>query len=182
MLPVAPLGRFPSLGAQAALSAATLTLSVVDAPTPQPRRSRGRTAVTDRTLGITAGGGDRNEALYSALYAVNAARRLFRGREDFGAALETERGYLALHRRAKEQRVKARRVADAMRDLYGDVLSWNWGAARIPDDPRPSHRAADKKNVDLSKGIPITTGALPGALAGCTCAFGPPIEGARALN
>lgn len=180
LLPVALLRRFPALGAQAALLAATLTLSVD--PTPQPGRSRGRTTDTDRTPGIAAGGGDRNEAVFSALYAVNATRRLFRGREDFGAALTAERGYLALHRRAKDQRVKAQRVADAMRDLYGNVLSWNWGSTQIPDDPRPSHKAADKRNVDLSMGVPIATGALAGALAGCTCAFGPPIEGAELLR
>lgn len=182
LLPAALLARFPKVGATAALTAARLVLSTVGAPERNIGRSRGRGAATDGTLGIASGSSSRDEAVFSALYAIRAAQRLFKGREDFGAALDTERGYLALHRRAKERRVKAQRVADAMRDLYGDVLSWNWGSTRIPDDPRPSHRTADKKNVDLSKGVPIATGALAGALAGCTCAFGPPIEGAELLR
>lgn len=180
LLPAGLLARFPSLGAQAALTAARLVLSTVDVPEPANRRSRERTATTGETLGIVAGGDSRGEAVFSALYGVNAARRLFRGREDFAAALDQERGYLALHRQAKERRVKAQRVADAMVDLYETtVFGWLHGD---PKEPRLNHVAASGKNLDLSKPIPISTGALPGALPHCTCSLVPAFSNATLLD
>lgn len=179
LLPAGLLARFPSLGAQAALTAARLVLSTLDVPEPANRRSRGRTATTGETLGIVAAGDSRGEAVFSALYGVNAARRLFKGREDFAAALDTERTYLSLHRQAKERRAKAQRVADAMVDLYGTtVFGWRKGA---PQEPRVSHSAADGFNIDVKR-VPASTGALPGFLPGCQCSLVPAFSNATLLN
>lgn len=73
------------------------------------------------------------------------------------------------------------RATEAMMELYGPLLSWNWGATRTPEDFRPHHKAADGRNFDVRRGIPVSTGALPGVLAGCSCAWGPPMPGASVL-
>lgn len=180
LLPAVLLARFPKAGADSALTAARLVLSTVDAPKRNVGRSRSRTDTTDETLGIASGSSSRDESVYTALYAIRAAQRLFKGREDFAAALDQERGYLALHRQAKERRVKAQRVADAMVDLYETtVFGWLHGD---PKEPRLNHVAASGKNLDLSKPIPISTGALPGALPHCTCSLVPAFSNATLLD
>lgn len=178
LLPAALLAKFPKIGAQAAMSAATLVLSTVDAPERNVGRLRSRTDTADGALGITPDNGGRDEAVYGALYAINAARRLFRGREDFGAALETEREYLALHRQAKERRVKAQRLVEANADIFGPVLGWYHGN---PIEPRIHHEAAHGFN--FRAGIPPTrTGGYPSSQLGCTCSPGKPFPNAEVMN
>ena len=184
LLPLEGLRAFPEAAARACLAAATLAREpdlpatpLGDAPSrtaadpgilePEPRRKAPLTA---------------DEAIFRALYAVNAAKRLFAGRGDFRAALDKERGHLALHREASARRRKAREVALAMVALHGPVLNWRHGALRTPEIDRPRHKMADGGNFDLRLGVPVFTGALPGALSGCTCAWQPPVEGAEMLR
>lgn len=179
LLPAALLARFPSLGATAALTAARLVLSTVDAPEPDTGRSWSRTGTTDGTLGIVSGSDSRGEAVYSALYAVRATQRLFKGREDFSTALDRERGYLALHRQAKERRAKAERLVEANADIFGPVLGWYHDGD--PTDPRLHHVAADGFNFRADR-PPARTGGYPSSLPGCGCVPGKPWPNGEVMN
>lgn len=118
--------------------------------------------------------------LLRGFYGIAATRRLAVS-EDLGKALDKERGYFARHNEARQRNLEGARQADGARNLYGDLVSWNHGATRTPEEPRPNHVAADGKNWDMRRGIPVSTGALPGTLPHCTCAFGPPRAGAETL-
>lgn len=129
--------------------------------------------------------------LLRAFYGIAAARRLaeaVRGpsdtpiRERLTKALKAERSYLTAHMSARARNLEGARKTDRARELYGDVLSWNHGANGTPGEPRPNHVAADGKNFDLRKGVPVSTQGLPGTLPGCTCAWGPPRAGAKMLT
>lgn len=128
---------------------------------------------------------------YRAAYASAAVQRLGgavldaepggRG-EALRKALEAEGRHLTAHLEATRRRLAGARVIDGLVELHGPILSWNWGQTRTPDEPRPNHKAADKLNWDTRRGVPMETGAIPGVLAGCSCAAGPPVEGARMLS
>lgn len=131
------------------------------------------------------------EALsYRAAYARAAVGRLSwavmdagKGQKGqaLGKALQAEKRYLAVHMELTRKRLAGARVVDGLVELHGPILSWNWGATRMPDEPRPNHKAADGMSWDTRRGIPMLTGAIPGVLAGCSCAAGPPRPGARML-
>lgn len=143
---------------------------------------------------VPSGGFARSAAMeaisYRAAYAAAAVGRLSasvlgaeggeRG-EALRKALEAERRHLSAHLDATKRRLAGARVIDGLVELHGPVLSWNWGQTRTPDEPRPNHKAADKLNWDTRRGVPAETGATPGVLAGCSCAAGPPVRGARML-
>ncbi|WP_273843911.1 hypothetical protein [Rubrobacter calidifluminis] len=131
--------------------------------------------LTKRRGGTSAG---RMEDIYSAYYALAAARRLAAA-GDREKALELEKRYYQMHLEAAKRRRAADRMTTGARSLYGYVLSWHHGH---PKEPRPTHLAADGKNFDTRLGVPRSTGALPGELPNCTCYWGPPIPGAPQLH
>jgi len=96
-------------------------------------------------------------------------------------ALAAEGRHLTAHLDATKRRLAGARATEAMITLHGWVLNWGHSVTRVPTEYRPSHKAADGANVDLRRGIPASTGALPGVLPGCSCAFRPPVEGARMI-
>lgn len=144
---------------------------------------------------VPASGFARTAALeaisYRAAYAAAAVRRLSggvlaaetgSGGEALRAALGAERRHLGAHLEATRRRLAGARATKAMVDLHGPVLSWRHGETRRPEEPRPTHLAADGANFDLRAGTPAYTGALPGVPPGCSCAWGPPAPGARLLS
>ena len=174
LMPASVLGR-PQDAAEVAESVARL-LYGADA-VPVPDSGFGRRAAL--------------EALsYRAAYAAAAVRRLsgaLLGAESGSTgealrkALEVERRHLGAHLKATGRRLAGARVVDGLVELHGPVLSWNWGKTRLPEDPRPHHRGADGANWDTRRGVPVSTGAIPGVLPGCSCAAGPPRPGARMI-
>lgn len=146
---------------------------------------------------IDAGGGTfkRRAGLENVVmrgfYGVAATRRLskaLRGpadtstRQRLAAALRAERSYLTAHNNARRRNLAGAEATDRARQLYGHDVTWNHGALGQPAEPRPLHVAADGKAWDLRRGVPRSTGALPGVLPGCTCAWGPPRPGAQTLT
>lgn len=173
--------RLPPLASAVAQEGARLALSFpLEVPAELPDASRGivRAAALDA-------------ALYRAHYATNAARRLGRAvlevadeRDRLDAlrvVLVQEKRYLDAHREANRRRVAAARVIEGLVELHGPVLSWRHGETRLPEEPRPTHKAADGKNFDARLGPPALTGAWPGVLSFCSCMAGPPIAGAMML-
>lgn len=97
-------------------------------------------------------------------------------------ALRTEQNYLTAHQNAATQNLEGARRTDRARELHGDVVSWNHGVHGHPVEPRPNHVAADGRTWDLRRGVPVSTGALPRTLPGCTCDWGPAKVGAEVLR
>lgn len=97
----------------------------------------------------------------------------------FVEAVRREPRYFGQHASAIELRQGAAIRTDRAVDLYGRLL--NWQHLNPTADPRPHHLAADGKNWDPSRGVPVSTGALPGALPYCGCEWGPPRRGAEML-
>lgn len=93
-------------------------------------------------------------------------------------ARSKEAPYFTKHREAVRQRDAARRMVEAAQDRYGPILGWRHGH---PNEPRPTHLAADGFNFDARR-TPISTGALPGVLPGCTCTVTAPFDNARTLK
>jgi hypothetical protein len=127
---------------------------------------------------------------YRAAYAKAAVTRLSRAvldsetenrGEALRKALEAERRHLAAHVEMTRRRMAGAKTTDGMIGLHGWILNWKHGATRTPTEPRPSHKAADGMNVDLRRGIPASLMALPGVLPFCSCAWGPPVAGARMI-
>ena len=121
--------------------------------------------------------------IYRAYYAINAAKRITarvaEGEEaSLRGALDKERPYLQQHREANRRREAAARMVDAAVELHGPVLGWRHGH---PKEPRPSHKAADGKNWEAGT-VPLSTGALPGVLPGCTCVPVAPFPNAETLR
>ena len=128
---------------------------------------------------------------YRAAYAGAAVKRLSvavvgaEPGERGGAlkkAIEAERRHLAAHLDATRRRLAGARATEGMIGLHGWVLSWNHGATKRPEEPRPTHESADGANFDLRRGIPAYTGALPGVWPECSCAWGPPNPNGRMLT
>ena len=114
-----------------------------------------------------------------AHYSINAVRRVARFAPDYvRAAFGKERRHYAAHREPERRRVAGARMVDAAVELHGPVLGWRHGH---PKEPRPHHAAADGKNFDARR-VPLSTGALPGVLPGCTCTVTAPFEGAQTLR
>lgn len=178
LLPLMPLAllALPDEAADVAEGAAGLLYESEAVPVP--------TAGFARTAAMEA-------ISYRAAYASAAVRRLsgaVLGSEPgsrgaaLGKALAAERRHLGAHLEATRRRLAGARVVDGLVELHGPVLSWNWGQTRTPDEPRPNHKASDRLNWDTRRGVPMETGAIPGVLAGCSCAAGPPVRGARMLT
>lgn len=127
---------------------------------------------------------------YRAAYAEAAVVRLCGAVVDaesgdkgtaLGKALEAERRRLASHVGMTGRRLAGARATEAMVELHGGVLNWAHGVTGTPVEFRPTHKAADGFNVDLGRGVPASLMALPGVLAGCSCAWRPPRPNARML-
>lgn len=122
-----------------------------------------------------------HSVIYRAHYAIEAAKRLTVSLQS-GASLDEARRkeapYFAKHREAMRQRDAARRMVEAAQDRYGPVLGWRHGNSK---EPRLNHLAADGQNFD-SRHTPVSTGALPGVLPGCTCTVTAPFDNARMLR
>lgn len=94
------------------------------------------------------------------------------------AAIRSEGKNLALHLQANKRRDAAEQAEKAAIELYGAIAGWHHGD---PREPRPTHLAAHGKNFRLGT-IPISTGAKPGALPGCTCSIVAPYENGEILR
>lgn len=125
--------------------------------------------------------------LFRAHYSIRALKRLstavmVRTDEDMlvrlKKALVLEEWYFARHREASRRRIAAVKAVDAAERLYGPLLGWRHGD---PQEPRLTHLAADGKNFRAGT-VPTSTGALPGALPGCTCSVVPPFRNARMVD
>ena len=164
---------------------AALLLRIPDAPDLDVRRAAARLVLEDSPE-VPRGAGAlrtayRDNLLYRAWYAVNATKRLgasVAGGEDLRGALKVEARYFAQHREANRRREAGARMVEAAVELHGPVLGWKHGS---PQEPRPSHLAADGKNFDARR-VPVSTGALPGVLPGCTCTVTAPSPGAEMLR
>lgn len=180
LLPFVPLGLLssPEIAGDVAEEAAKLLYQTDTVTVPSSATSGfGRAAALEAIS-------------YRAAYARAAVGRLSRAvldaeqgqrGEALRSAVEAEKRNLAAHIEITSRRLAGARVIDGLVALHGPVLSWNWGKTRMPDEPRPNHRAADKLNFDTRRGVPMMTGALPGVLNGCSCAAGPPVPGARMI-
>lgn len=115
--------------------------------------------------------------LLRGTYLVNATKRVASADHPL-EALKGERDYFAMHREAERRRIEAARMVSAAVELHGPLLGWRHGH---PKEPRPDHLAADGRNFD-ARTIPISTGALPGVLPGCTCTITAPFEGAPTIR
>lgn len=125
--------------------------------------------------------------LYRALYGIKALRRvggaaLKGGEEALEEALRKEQRYFRAHKDVSKRRIASAESIEGLMALYGPVLSWNHEVTRKPIEPRPSHRAADGSNFRPLNGPPRRTGAYPGVLSYCSCAAGPPAQGARIIR
>jgi hypothetical protein len=113
--------------------------------------------------------------LHRGFYGVAAFRRLLSGKP-----LEDEGRFFDMHQQANDTRLKGARVNDAAADRWGSLLGWHHhGTARTH---RPGHVDADRKNYDLTRLPPISTGGWPGTLPGCDCSPAAPYPGAPLLN
>lgn len=167
---------FPALAASVAEEAARLTLTDPPAFDPEAEEFERRATLEN--------------VLLRGFFAQASARRLtqaVRGPSDtpteerLAKARAAERSYLEAHRSAAARRLEGAKKTDRAREMFGEMVSWNHGARGTPEEPRPAHVAADGKTWALRRGIPISTGALPGVLPGCSCAWGPPKAGAEML-
>lgn len=147
-------------------------------PDSLPRPRRASPSLTNTYL---------ENILFRAHYAIRALQRLStavmqRTDEDMRArlkkALMREEWYFARHREASRRRIAAAKAVDAAAELYGPLLGWRHGD---PQEPRLTHLAADGKNFRAGT-VPASTGALPGALPGCTCSVVPPFKNARMVD
>lgn len=173
LLPVALL-QAPELAAQVAHEAATLS------------SGKGLEATGASTMRNAAW---LEELAYRGLYAVQALRRLATGAmegqsmEEHLAGLhktvQKEGVYFEQHSTQAGRRDAARRMVAAASELHAanGLLGWVHGKA---ERPRPSHLAADGKNFRVGV-VPVQTGALPGALPGCTCTVSAPFPGADVM-
>jgi hypothetical protein len=155
------------------------------APDGPTRDAAARLVAQDRTGALGGTGALRrayvDNLLHSAYYAINASRRLgvaVAGGEDLRAALSREGRYLVQHREANRRREAAARMVEAAVELHGPVLGWKHGD---PKEPRPTHEAADGRNFRADR-VPVSTGALPGVLPGCTCTVTASFPGAETLR
>jgi hypothetical protein len=115
--------------------------------------------------------------IYRAHYAIAAQKRMAKGEGTVAERLDEEEPYLHRHRDAERRRTASAKMLDAAAELHGPILGWKHGH---PREPRPHHRAADGHNFRVGR-VPASTGALPGALPGCTCTVTAPYEGAPEL-
>lgn len=160
------------VGKEAAIAALLGTLP--DAPVPSVRDAAARLVAGDSDPLPDAGEASAPRSaflenlIHRAHYAINAARRMgrtVRSGESLKAALNRESTYLAQHREANRRRSAAARMIEAAVELHGPVLGWKHGH---PKEPREAHAGADGMNFSAAT-IPMSTGALPGVLPGCTC-------------
>lgn len=122
------------------------------------------------------------EAVYRAVYAVNAVKRV-RAAEGVSGTIEAigrERRNNALQREAAKRRLAADEMTVKAVELWGPTLGWYH--LNPTEDPRPHHYRADRCNWRPARGAPKETGSLPGAEPNCGCVAGPPILGARMLS
>ncbi len=126
--------------------------------------------------------------IYRARYAIAAMRRLeaaVAAEQDapHGGALEaallSEDRHFDSHQDAMRRRVAAVKMVGAAVERWGPVLGWRHDH---PGEPRSTHRDADGQNFDTRRGVPTSTGGLPGALPGCACMAVAPFENARLLG
>jgi hypothetical protein len=181
LLPALPgwILALPELAAEVAEEAAKAMLGT---PLPAPPEPSDGTLVARAKL---------ENLLLRAYYGLSAARRLaqaVRGPSDTSArerlrkALRAESSYLSAHQSARKRNLEAASRMDAAVERHGPVLGWFHGVAGQPADPRPNHVAADGASFDTRRGPPVSTGAWPSSLPGCTCRAGPPRAGARMLT
>lgn len=182
LLPFLPLSllRTPELAADVAEEAARLALT--DPPSLSPEVGEFELRASLENI------------LKRGFYAIAAVDRLSEAAlgssEDsdtpvadrLAKALRAERSYLTAHRNAAQRRLVGGKLNDAAVATYGPILSWQHGVAGAPVDPRPNHVAADGKSFDTRRGPPISMGAWPGVLPGCTCRPGPPKQNAQMLT
>lgn len=119
--------------------------------------------------------------IHRAHYAIAATRRVaagVAGGATIQGALRGEAHHFAQHLDASRRRDAASRMVEAASELHGPLLGWRHGD---PAEPRPEHAAADGSNF-VAGTVPLSTGALPGALPGCTCTVAAPMEGAPILS
>jgi hypothetical protein len=119
--------------------------------------------------------------IHRAHYAIHATRRVTQrvvGGMGVQQAIRTEARHFAQHLDASKRRNAAYQMSEAARELYGEYGGWKHGD---PKEPRPAHLAADGKNFRLGT-VPISTGALPGVLPGCTCSIVAPYEGGEVIT
>jgi hypothetical protein len=179
LIPAAVLAAAgPALAAESAEEAAKLLYRAEAVPVPSSGFAR--------TAALEA-------ISYRAAYAAAAVRRLCASlaasdgdrhgerSEALRRALAAERRHLGAHLEMTRKRLAGAKATDGMVELHGWVLNWRHGATRTPAEPRPAHLAADGANVDLRRGLPAGLLALPGVLPWCSCAWGPPVAGARML-
>lgn len=171
-----PILADPTLAAEVAAGIARLvTLEPLGIPERVPKSGIVREAAL-------------NVAVYRAAYAVAATRRAVMAvaGTDMGespievlrAFLKREAANLRAHQEVSRRRMSAAKATEGMMELHGPILVWRHSATRIPVEPRPLHIAADGKSFDLRRGIPRSTGSLPGVERWCSCAWGPPVAGA----
>ncbi len=166
LLALIPTGIPAALGARISADTARLVL------TDQPSVTRGLTA---------SSAASRDNLLYRARYGIAVVGRLVkkvRSVEDLPDALADERPNFEAHKAASQRRTAAALMVDAAIALHGTTLGWIHGH---PKEPRPSHKAAHRRNFDARR-IPASTGAYPGQLPNCTCTVSAPIPGARMLR
>lgn len=120
--------------------------------------------------------------LRRAHYALQAQNRLEANisgsREEWEKALDAEARYFALHQHKNDRAMRSAKVVDAAMEAYGRTLGWY---SVIRPTSRPNHARAHAHNF-IAGTIPRETEALPGVLAGCLCAVGPPIPGAKLIT
>jgi hypothetical protein len=177
LLPLLP--AFVSPGSAARIAEEAATLALIDPPVFKPHAAQFEQRASLENV------------LMRSYFAQASAQRFaqaLRGPSDLSEEeriarqRKAEHSYLTAHQNARARNLKGAKKTDAARELFGDVLSWNHGVHGHPIEPRPAHVAADGRVWDLRRGVPISTGALPSVLPGCTCDWGPAKSGAQLLT
>jgi hypothetical protein len=144
-----------------------------------------RLVVRDRVVAPDASGSIlrayQDNIAHAAHYAVNATKRVatrLADGETVRAAFEGEARPFRQHLDANRRRLAGARMIEAAAELHGPLLGWKHGH---PKEPRPNHAAADGANFRVGS-VPLSTGALPGVLPGCTCTVTAPHENGRMLT
>jgi hypothetical protein len=128
-----------------------------------------------------------NNLIFRARYAIAAMRRIEAWVQTeeapLGVMLEDammrEAGYFKSHQHIMKQRVAAAKTVEAAVERWGPVLGWRLGHCT---ESRSSHVDADGQNFDTRRGVPVSTGGLPGASPGCMCLAVAPFEGSSMLR
>lgn len=177
LLPLMPASLLARPGEAAEVAEGVTRLLYRADAVPVPSAGFGRTAAMEAIS-------------YRAAYAKEAVRRLSgavlravagRRGEVLARALEAEKRHLSAHLEQTRRRLAAAKVVDGLIELHGPILGWKHAEKGIPEDPRPNHVAADRKNFDTRRGIPVLTGALPGVLPFCTCGAVAPYPNAEMI-